>query len=157
MRRVKITASIAIAATSLFLLIFSPAPLARGRGLKTGPLDPPPSVTAKFENVSGMVFPSGHVVNVRWVLEGEGVRFFETNPWSECELLFSTDGGRTWARISPQLSVTRRDFNWFVPNVSTQAGILALHIGIEGAGEYYSFLSAPFSVLNPSGPASGTF
>jgi hypothetical protein len=156
MHRTKITAFIALITASAFLLFLSSSPLVDGRSVKRAPSDPQ-SVTAKFLNIGGLTFQPGQVLNVKWLLEGDGVRYFETNPWSECELFFSTDGGRTWSRISPQLSVTRRDFDWFVPNVSTQAGILALHVGIEGDGEYYSFRSAPFSVLAPWDPTSGAF
>jgi hypothetical protein len=94
-----------------------------------------------------MICQPGQSVNIKWLLDGDGVRYFETNPWSECELFFSTDGGTTWSRISPHLSVTRRNFEWFVPNISTQTGLLALQIGIEGQGEFYIFRSAAFTVL----------
>ena|ERR1044071_6199032 len=147
MSRTKITAFlILLTAAFTSLLLFSSAPLARARSLKTVPLDPQ-SISAKFIGVGGMICQPGQSVNIKWLLDGDGVRYFETNPWSECELFFSTDGGTTWSRISPHLSVTRRNFEWFVPNISTQTGLLALQIGIEGQGEFYIFRSAAFTVL----------
>ena len=113
------------------------------------------SITASFLNLGGIVLQPGQIYEVKWDLQGEGVKYFENNPWSECELFFSTDNGRTWSRITPHLGVQRRTFTWVVPEVSTQTALLALQIGVEGEGEFYTFPSKPFSVLNTWGPAAG--
>ena len=148
MRRTKITTLIALTAVSAFLLFLSSTPVAKGRSLKTAPSDPG-SITATFVNIGGMVFQPGQSLGIKWILEGDGVRYFESNPWGECELFFSADGGGTWSRISPHLGVSRRSFDWTVPNIATQGGIIALQIGIEGEGEFHVFRSAPFTVLAP--------
>lgn len=142
----KLFVSIVFSLLSAFVLFLSSSPLANGRGLKELPAGAGP-VTATFLNIGGMVFQPGQYVGVKWLLEGEGVRYFESHPWGECELFYSTDDGRTWSRITPQLSVTRRSFEWWVPHFATQAGKLALHIGIEGEGEFYVFPSPTFTVL----------
>jgi hypothetical protein len=142
MRRTKIIALITLTAVSAFLL----SPLARGRP-RTDPSGPA-TVAATFLNIGGMAFRPGQPLEIKWVLEGKGVKYFETNPWSECELFYSADGGATWSRITPHLSVLRRDFDWTVPNIPTQNGMLALQIGIEGNGEFYVFPSPPFMVLS---------
>jgi len=146
MRRTKITTFIALTAVSAFFLFLSSTPLARGRSLKTAPSESG-SITATFVGIGGMVFQPGQYLGVKWVLEGDGVKYLENNPWSECELFFSADGGRTWSTMSPHLGVSRRNFDWTVPNVPTQQGIIALQIGIEGEGEFHVFPSAPFTVL----------
>jgi hypothetical protein len=144
MRRTKIIALITLTAVSVFLL----SPLAKGRP-RTDPQGPGSgeTVAATFLNIGGGVFQPGQSLDIKWTLEGKGVKYFETNPWSECELYYSADGGRTWSRISPHLSVLRRDFGWTIPDIATQNGMLALQIGIEGNGEFYVFPSAPFTVL----------
>lgn len=146
MRRIKITAFNAFAAVSAFLLVASFIPLAYGNGPVKGPLGPG-SVEAKFVGMGGMLFQPGQNVDIRWTLKGEGVKYLETHPWSECELYFSPDGGQTWTRITPQLSVTRRNYEWTVPNVVTRQGVVGLQIGVEGNGDLYLFTSEPFMVL----------
>lgn len=113
---------------------------------KIGRPEPGP-VTANFIGIGGMVFQPGQNVEVNWILQGDGVKYFESNTWGECELMFSADGGRTWTRVTPQMSVTRRKYDWTVPNVSTKEAVIGLRIGIEGEGEFYLFPSEPFSVL----------
>ena len=146
MRRIKITAFIAFTAVSAFLLVMSFTPLAKAKALEKVPLGQG-SVEAKFVGMGGMMFQPGQNVDIRWTLKGAGVKYLETHPWSECELYFSPDAGQTWTRITPQLSVTRRDYQWTVPNVATRQGVIALQIGIEGDGDFYFFASDPFMVL----------
>ena len=146
MRRTKITAFIAFTAVSAFLLVSNFTPGARGKSLEKAPLGPG-NVTATFLNMGGMIFQPGQNVDIKWLLEGSGVKYLETHPWGECELLFSTDGGQTWMRITPQLSISRRDFEWTIPNVFTRQGVVALQIGIEGSGDMYLFPSGSFMVL----------
>ena len=141
MRRTKIIVFITLTVASAFLL----SPAAKGCP-NADPLGPG-SVTATFLNVGGLAFQGGQSLEVKWLLEGTGVKYFEGQSWSECELYYSADGGGTWSRISPHLSVSRRDFNWTIPNIPTRNGILALQIGIEGTGEYFVFPSPRFSVL----------
>lgn len=146
MRRTKITAFIAFTVVSAFLLVSNFIPLARGKGLEKTPLAQG-TVTGKFLNMGGMIFQPGQNVDVKWILEGSGVKYLETHPWGECELLFSTDGGQTWMRITPQLSISRRNYEWTVPNVFTRQGMMALQIGVEGTGDLYLFPSGSFMVL----------
>ena len=139
MKRTKI---IALAFVSAFLLVGSFAP-ARGQRMEKGPAP----VTANFFGLDNMVFRPGQVVEVKWTLEGAEVKNFETNPYGECELFFSADGGKTWARFTPALSVTTRSFAWTVPNVLTKEGVIGLQVGIEGQGDFYTFPSGSFAVL----------
>jgi len=146
MHRTRISALfVAITAASAFLFFFNSSPLARGRGLKSTVSDPQ-SVTATFVNIDGMVFQQGQPLEIKWILEGDSVKSFEENPWSECELYFSADGGTTWSRISLHMGVTTRSFHWTVPNIVTRQGVLALQIGIEGDGEFFFLPSATFTV-----------
>ena len=85
-------------------------------------------------------------MEIKWILSGDGVRALESNRWSECELFFSA-GGKAWTRITPALSVTRRSYDWTIPDVSVGQGIVAIQIGIEGEGEFYFFRSEPFSIV----------
>ena len=142
MRRTKITAFIAFTAVFTFL---SFTPLEGGKSLEIENPQAGP-VTANFIGIGGMIFQPGQQVEIKWNLQGRGVRYFETHIWGECELFFSADGGETWARITPQMSVSRRSHAWTVPNVSTEQGVLALQIGIEGEGEFHILPSEKFSI-----------
>lgn len=114
-------------------------------------------ISATFPGIGGNRFEPGQEVVISWKLEGSEVKSFETNPWGECELLFSSDAGRTWTRITPQLSVTRRDFTWVVPDVPTRSAKLALQIGIEGEGEFYQFASKRFAIAETRGAPAVRF
>ena len=103
-------------------------------------------VSALFPDVAGRVFEPGEEAKIRWELKGPGVRYFESNPWGECELLFSADDGLSWTRVTPRLSVSRRDYDWVVPNVPTESARIGLQIGIEGDGEFHQFASEPFAI-----------
>ena len=144
MRRTKITLLITFSAVFAYFLVSSP--LLKGRGLGTDPSGSG-SVVASFPSLAGAVLQPGQYATIKWSLDGDGVRNLESNPWSECELFFSNDGGMNWSRVSPQLSVTNRTFQWWVPSTPTQQGKLALHIGIEGDGEFYIFPSPSFTIL----------
>ena len=137
MRRTKITAFIAI--TSVALLASSFTPFA---GAKPNP----PAVSATFIGIGGMTFRPGQNVEIKWVLQGDGVKYFETNSWGECELFFSSNNGGTWTRITPHMAVTSRSFTWTIPNTPTREALFALQIGIEGEGDFYMFPSQPFTV-----------
>jgi hypothetical protein len=140
---------IAFTALSVCLLALSFAPNTRSARLPKANPEPGPltDITANFIGLGGMAFQPGQPLQIKWNLEGSGVKPFEVHPWSECELFFSPDGGNTWTRISPGLSVSRRSFDWVVPNSATQQGIIALQIGIEGEGEFYFLPSTAFTVL----------
>jgi hypothetical protein len=150
MRTIKIHAVIIPTALSAFFLFSSVMPLAKGHGLKSSPAGSQ-SVIASFTNVGSQTFQPDQAVEVKWILEGNGVQALEDNPWSECEVLFSTDNGQNWARITPELSVHMRSFNWIVPKVSTQQALLLLRIGVQGDGDFYAFRSKPFTILAPWG------
>ena len=143
MRRTKITAFIAIIASAI-LLALSFTPFA---GAKPNPIDPAAQeVSATFIGIGGMVFRQGQTIEVKWTLQGEGVKYFETSPWGECELFYSTDNGANWMRITPHLAVVTRKYFYTLPNVATQQARFALQIGIEGEGDFFMFPSEPFTV-----------
>jgi hypothetical protein len=123
-------------------------PQANGRSLKAPPVDPQ-SVSAVFVNLAGQSFVPDQIVHIKWLLQGDGVKALEQDPWSECELMFSTDGGNTWARISPEMNVTRRDFDWIVPKVSTHEAVIQLRIGTQGATDFFFFPSTTFNIVPP--------
>lgn len=105
----------------------------------------PLSVT--FPGIGGNLFEPGQEVVVTWKLEGAEVRDLELNPWAECELLFSTDAGRTWSRITPQLSVTKKNYTWVVPDTPTRSAKLGLQVGVAGEGEFYLLPSKRFAIV----------
>ena len=144
MRRTKITAFIAVTAVSAVLLALNFTPLAEAKPLKVDPAAQ--DVSATFVGIGGMVFRPGQNIEIKWVLQGEGVKYFETNHWGECELFFSSDNGANWTRITPHMSVTTRNFWYTIPNVTTQQGLFALQIGIEGEGDFFMFPSQQFSI-----------
>ena len=144
MRHTKIAALIALTAVSVTLLALSFTPLAEARPLKTDPSAQ--DVSATFIGIGGMVFQQGQNIQVKWTLQGEGVKHFETSPWGECELFFSSDNGANWMRITPHMAVATRSYWYTLPNVSTQQARFALQIGIEGEGDFFMFPSQPFTV-----------
>ena len=145
MRRTKITAFITLTAVSAILLALNFTPLAGARPLKQDPTDAG-SVSATFIGIGGMVVRPGQNVEIKWTLQGEGVKYFETSPWGECELFFSSNNGGTWTRITPHMSVTTRSYVYTIPNTPTKEALFALQIGIEGEGDFFMFPSPPFTV-----------
>jgi len=144
MRRTKITASIAVTAVSALFLASSFTPFA---GAKPSKVDPAAQeVSASFIGIDGMVFRPGQNVEIKWALQGEGVKYFETSPWGECELFFSSDDGANWMRITPHMSVTTRKFWYAIPNTPTTRARFALQIGIEGEGDFFMFPSQRFTI-----------
>jgi hypothetical protein len=137
MRRTKITTAVALIAASASLLLLGFTSLAEGERMAP--------ITAEFTGIGGQVFQRGQNVEIKWILSGDGVRALESNRWSECELFFSA-GGKAWTRITPVLSVSRRSYDWMIPDVSEEQGIIAIQIGIEGEGEFYFFRSEPFTI-----------
>ena len=148
--RTKITAFVAPTAAFAAGLVLIFTPLASGDNSETGPLLTAP-LTANFVGLGGMAFRPGQNVDISWILKGKEVSNLEANPWSECELFFSADGGKTWSRVTPQLSVTTRSYEWTIPDVLTGEGLIGLQIGIEGEGELYFFPSESFTVLAERG------
>jgi hypothetical protein len=144
MSRTKITAFIAITAVSALLLASSFTPFAGAKPSKTDPSAQ--EVSATFIGIGGMVFRPGQNIEIKWALQGEGVKYFETNPWGECELFFSSDNGANWMRFTPHMSVTTRSFQWTIPNTPTTQGLFALQIGIEGEGDFFMFPSQRFTI-----------
>ena len=149
MRHTKITAFIAVTVVSAVLLGLSFTPFAGAKPLKIDPAAQ--EVSATFIGIGGMVFRPGQTIEVKWTLQGEGVKYFETNSWGECELYFSADNGANWMRITPHMAVTTRNYFYTLPNVSTQQARFALQIGIEGEGDFFMFPSEGFTV----GPRMG--
>lgn len=145
MRHTKITAFIAVTAVSAVLLALSFTPLALAKPAKSE-IPAAGTISATFVGIGGMVFRPGQTIEVKWILQGEGVKYFETNHWGECELFFSSDNGANWTRITPHMSVTTRSFQWTIPNVLTQQALFALQIGIEGEGDFFMFPSQPFTI-----------
>lgn len=111
-----------------------------------------PELYAAFPGLAGRVFEAGQQVTIQWELSGPGVRHYESEVWGECELLFSANGGKTWTRITPQLSVSRRDHTWVVPDVPTRNAKIGLQVGIEGDGEFHHFASKPFTIRSTRPP-----
>jgi len=145
MRRPKIPAVVLIAAAAASLVAaLNLAAFAGDKSPETNSAAAG-SITAEFTGIGGMVFQRGQPIEIRWILTGDGVRAFESNRWSECELFFSTNG-KAWTRITPALSVTRRSYDWTIPNVITEEAVFGLQIGIEGEGEFYFFQSEPFKI-----------
>ncbi len=144
MRRTTITTFIALTAVSASLLALSFTRLAEAKPLKTDPSAQ--DVSATFIGIGGMTFRPGQNIEIKWTLQGEGVKYFETNNWGECELYFSSDNGANWSRITPHMSVTTRNFWYTIPNVTTQQARFALQIGIEGEGDFFMFPSETFAI-----------
>ena len=99
-----------------------------------------------FAGIAGRVMEAGEEVKIGWEMAGRSVPILEGNPWAECELLFSSDDGRSWTRVTPRLSVSLRDYSWVVPDVPTTAARIGLQIGIEGDGEIRQFASGRFEI-----------
>jgi len=151
MRSLKMPALITLTALLTALLLVSTMRQATGRSLKAAPADPQ-AVTATFTDITGQTFVPDQVVHVKWTLDGSGVKALEQDQWSECELMFSSDGGATWSRISPEMSVLRRSFDWLVPKLSTQQALIQLRIGTQGASDFYFFPSPTFTISAPWEP-----
>lgn len=105
------------------------------------------SVTAEFPGMNGIVLRPGQTTQLNWTLGGAGLPYFENSIWGECELFFSADAGTTWSRISPQLSVSRKNFDWVVSTTVTKQALIAIQIGIEGQADYHFFRSPQFAIL----------
>lgn len=78
---------------------------------------------------TGDVLIPGQQVLVSWVASIPEIDL----AWCEVEIYLSLDGGKTNAiRITPQLDPGARSFNWTVPNLPTNQGVLDIHFGCEG-------------------------
>lgn len=98
---------------------------------------------------AGDKITSGSVITIRWTLALDSA--IVQNPWSEMELYLVDDGG-LFMRITPQLDVTTKTFQWTVPNVNTKSAKLVLKCGIEGEGEMYDLSHAgTFSIKGRRG------
>lgn len=132
-----------------FATLQGPAMLAAQSGPER---DRIPKLRANFLDLAGRVFAPGDEVTIQWELSGPGVKFYQNHVWGECELFFSTDGGDNWIRITPQLSISRRDYTWVVPDIPTTNARMGLQVGIEGEGDFHHFSSKTFTIL-PAAPA----
>jgi hypothetical protein len=90
----------------------------------------------------GQQLKGGSEVTLRWNLVIE--ESILQNPWAECELYLVDDHGLS-LRLTPQLNITARTFNWTVPMINTTSARLVLQFGVEGEGELAQL------------PAAGTF
>ena len=138
-----ILTSFIVPAVGACLAIAAFAPAATAGNLRADETKQP--IVATFVGLDG-VLTAGKPIQISWTLKGAPVKDLEINPWAECELFFSPDGGNTWTRITPHLSVTTRSHGWTVPDVSTGKALIALQVGIEGDGEFYFFESSFFTI-----------
>jgi len=144
MYRSKTTAGVARTAVFASLLALTFAPLASGQNPDRDP--PETGLSASFPGLGGKVFQAGRRIEINWSLKGKEVSNLEANPWGECELYFSPNGGNTWTRITPNLNVSRRSHEWTVPNIPTTEAVIALQVGIEGEGDFFFFQSEAFTI-----------
>ncbi len=90
----------------------------------------------------GIRLNGGSRVTVEWDLRVDDA--ITNNNWSEMEL-FLVDNNGLLLRITPQLSVTTKTFEWTVPSVNTSSAKIVAQVGIEGEGDFYNL------------PQTGTF
>jgi hypothetical protein len=83
----------------------------------------------------GEALVPGEKVKIVWtadIPQGLNLRYCEQ------EIYLSLDGGKTRAiRITDRLPGTIRGFIWTVPNLPTKNGVLILHFGSEGGGQFF--------------------
>ncbi len=92
-----------------------------------------PSFTLRSPS-AGAKLAGGSRVTVQWDLIVD--QTIIDNNWSEMELFLVDDNGLL-LRITPQLSVTTKTFEWTVPSVNTRSAKIVLQVGIEGEGDFY--------------------
>jgi hypothetical protein len=83
----------------------------------------------------GQAVAGGSRVTVAWNLEVD--KTISENPWAEMELFLLDDNGLN-LRITPQLSVDAKTFEWTVPRVNSRSARIMLQVGIEGEGDFYN-------------------
>jgi len=96
---------------------------------------------------AGVRLMGGSRVTVEWDLIVD--QAIVNNNWSEMELFLVTDAG-VFLRITPQLSVTTKTFEWTVPNIGARAARLVLQVGIEGEGDFYNLPQIGTFSIKPS-------
>ena len=83
----------------------------------------------------GQQLRGGSRITLLWDLVVD--KAFAENVWAEMEL-FLVDNQGLLLRITPQLGIGARSFEWVVPNINSKSARLVLQCGIEGDGELYN-------------------
>lgn len=98
---------------------------------------------------NGEVLKAGSTVSITWDLTVD--RAIAENPWSEMEL-FLTDENGLFTRITPQLGIGAKSFEWTVPRVNSRSVRIVLQCGIEGEGDFYLIRQVgAFSIRSKAG------
>ena len=101
----------------------------------------------------GQVLKGGRHVTVAWDLVVD--KTVLENPWAELELYLADDHGM-FARITPELGIRTRSFDWLVPAVNMQSAHLVLQFGIQGNGDLYHLSqTGTFSIRTKAGAGIG--
>jgi len=101
----------------------------------------------------GAQLKGGSQIQVRWdlVVDESILR----NPWAELEL-FLVDAHGLSLRLTPQLNIATRTFNWTVPMINTESARIVLQFGVEGEGELsYLTQNNTFSIRTKAAPPIG--
>lgn len=93
--------------------------------------------------VGGEVFHQGDSVTIQW----HNLIYHGT---SDFDLYFSNDGGSTWQTIVENLPESQFDYNWTVPNITTNSGRIRV-IQDNVSGSDYSATSADFNITISTG------
>ncbi len=101
---------------------------------------------------NGEVLRGGQEIQITWDLTLD--KEITEHPFGEMEFFLDTAEG-VHLRITPQLSLKARTFNWTVPNISTKTARLSLQCGIEGEGDRFRFFQTGTFVIQAlrRGPA----
>lgn len=83
---------------------------------------------------NGQVLKGGSTVTITWDLTVDEA--IVNNPWSEMELFLGDENG-LFTRITPQLGIGAKSFEWTVPRINARNAYISLQYGIEGEGDFY--------------------
>lgn len=82
---------------------------------------------------NGQVLKGGSTVTITWDLTVDPA--IVNNPWSEMELFLADDNG-LFTRITPQLGLSAKSFEWTLPRLNLRTAYIFLQYGIEGEGDF---------------------
>jgi hypothetical protein len=100
----------------------------------------------------GQILKGGSVVTISWELSVD--KAISDSPWSEMELFLADDNG-LFTRITPQLGIMAKSFEWTVPRLNTRSARIVLQFGIEGEGDFYLLRQiGSFKIVTKSGGPS---